>query len=104
MATSCCLLQQLCHPTVEQRFFNVINKNTTASTSQAYILLLCFIPPLLWSANYIIGRAVRNDISPVTLTMSRWLIALIDILPFALPHMRRGFHRYLTYGGRITAL
>lgn len=82
----------------------MINKNTTARTSQAYILLLFFIPPLLWSANFIIGRAVRNDISPVTLTMSRWLIALIVILPFALAHLRRDSHRYLPYAGRIIAV
>ena len=95
---------------IERRLLNVTNQDTAvepsaaARPSPAYIVLLFFLPPLLWSANFIIGRAVRNDISPVTLTFARWLIALIVILPFALPHMRRDFHRYLTYGGRIIAV
>lgn len=73
-------------------------------TSRAYILLLFFIPPLLWAGNFIIGRAVRNDISPVTLTFVRWLIALIVILPFAFPHMRRDFQRYLEHAARIVVV
>lgn len=89
----------------------MVNKDTAvktsavkASPSRAYILLLFFIPPLLWAGNFIIGRAVRNDISPVTLTFARWLIALIVILPFAFPHMRRDFNRYLAHAGRIVAV
>ena len=42
-----------------------------------------------WAGNIIIGRAVRGDISPISLSFIRWGVALCVILPFALPHLRR---------------
>ena len=39
---------------------------------------------LLWSTNFIIGRAVRDDISPATLNFLRWAIALLILVPITL--------------------
>lgn len=39
---------------------------------------------LLWSSNFIIGRAVRDDVSPATLNFLRWAIALAVLLPITL--------------------
>ncbi|HEY3982938.1 DMT family transporter [Cedecea sp.] len=69
-----------------------------------YVLLLFTIPPLLWACNYIVGKAVRNDIPPVGLTFMRWLVALIVILPFAFPYIKRDFRRYREYLGWIIAV
>lgn len=37
---------------------------------------------LLWSSNFVIGRAVRDDVAPATLNTLRWAIALAVLLPF----------------------
>ncbi|MCS3429528.1 DMT family transporter [Klebsiella sp. BIGb0407] len=78
---------------------------TANGTRQLILTILFFvIPPLFWAGNYIVGRAVRNDIPPVTLTFVRWLIALAIILPFAAPHIKRDYRRYLQHPLRIIAV
>lgn len=42
---------------------------------------------LLWAGNSIVGRAVRNDIPPFTLTFVRWTGAVLVLLPFAARHL-----------------
>jgi len=39
---------------------------------------------LLWSTNFIIGRAVRDDVSPAALNFLRWGIALLILVPITL--------------------
>lgn len=39
---------------------------------------------LLWSSNFVIGRAVHEEITPVTLNFLRWAIAFVVLLPFTL--------------------
>lgn len=56
--------------------------------------LALVLPPLLWAGNFIVGRAVREDMTPMTLSLGRWTIALVCLLPFALPAMRRDWRRY----------
>ncbi|MGF7148434.1 drug/metabolite transporter (DMT)-like permease [Sphingomonas zeicaulis] len=51
----------------------------------AYVML--GIVMLLWAGNSIIGRAVRNDIPPFTLTFVRWTGAVLVLLPFAARHL-----------------
>lgn len=43
---------------------------------------------LLWSSNFVIGRAVRDDVSPATLNFLRWAIALAFLLPFTLRDLK----------------
>lgn len=43
---------------------------------------------LFWSGNWIIGRAVREEVSPVALAFWRWMTALIIFYPFAFRHLR----------------
>lgn len=42
---------------------------------------------LFWAGNSIVGRAVRGEIPPLTLAFGRWLLALLILAPFALPHV-----------------
>jgi drug/metabolite transporter (DMT)-like permease len=37
---------------------------------------------LLWAGNFIVGRALRDAVAPLDLTVWRWLIALAVLLPF----------------------
>lgn len=46
--------------------------------------LACFF----WALNPIVGRAVRDLLSPVTIAFWRWFIALAVLLPFAWPNLR----------------
>ena len=43
---------------------------------------------LLWSSNFVIGRAVRDDVSPTTLNFLRWAIALVILVPITLDDLR----------------
>lgn len=38
---------------------------------------------LFWSGNFVAGRAIRDDIDPITLNTVRWSLALVLFLPFA---------------------
>ncbi|HEX6396870.1 MAG TPA: DMT family transporter [Steroidobacteraceae bacterium] len=48
---------------------------------KAWLVLLATL--LLWSGNWIVARAVRNDITPGIATMGRLFIVLLILLPFA---------------------
>lgn len=50
-------------------------------------MLAAAVPPLLWAGNFIVGRAVRNDVSPLTLVFARHLLAFLCLLPFCWRHL-----------------
>lgn len=52
-----------------------------------YVLLL--LPPLFWSGNFIIGRAVRAEVPPVGLAFWRWCIGSLLIVGFAWPYLKQ---------------
>src|SRR4029453_5016597 len=45
-------------------------------------LLILWIPPLLWSGNIVLGRALGDTYPPVSLAVGRWLIAFGLLIPF----------------------
>jgi drug/metabolite transporter (DMT)-like permease len=45
--------------------------------------LLLTVPPLLWAANAVIGRAVAPLVPPLALNFLRWALAFVFLLPFA---------------------
>jgi drug/metabolite transporter (DMT)-like permease len=53
----------------------------------AWVVLLATL--LLWSGNWIVARAVRDDIAPGLATVGRLLVVLAILLPFALQGLRR---------------
>ncbi len=62
------------------------------------------LPPLFWAGNFIVARASRGEWPPVALSFGRWSIALIALLPFAWPYLRRDFPLYRRYFFRILLL
>jgi drug/metabolite transporter (DMT)-like permease len=58
---------------------------------------MLLLPPLFWAGNFIVGRAVRDAIPPMTLSLWRWIIAMIFILPFAWKYMKRDYRMYLRH-------
>lgn len=67
-------------------------------------LLVLIPPPLFWAGNFIVGRAIRDEVPPFTMLFWRWLIALTLLLPFAWRVMRRDRHRYRQYAGRLVSV
>jgi len=53
-------------------------------------VFLLVVPPLLWAGNAVVGRLVRELVSPLTLNFVRWVIAFLIVLPLAAPVLRRG--------------
>jgi len=51
--------------------------------------LLLSLTSLFWAANWVIGRAMRNEMPPVAMGFWRWTIALLLLLPFTLPELKR---------------
>ncbi len=58
----------------------------TSSRLSAFVLLA--LANLLWSGNWIAGRALRDAFDPLTLNFWRWAIATLVLAPFALPALR----------------
>jgi len=46
----------------------------------AYWALL--LPPLFWAGNFVLGRAMSEQIPPISLAFWRWLLAALILLPF----------------------
>lgn len=51
--------------------------------------LLLTLTALFWAGNMVMGRGIRADVPPVALAFWRWALALLLLLPFALPDLRR---------------
>lgn len=59
---------------------------------------------LFWSSNFVVGRALRDDIGPLALSFWRWFVAFLILLPFAWNHVRRDAPLLLQSWKRVTAL
>lgn len=51
--------------------------------------LLLTLTPLFWASNAVLGRAIAGQFLPVTLSILRWTLAFLIVLPFAWPHLVR---------------
>jgi drug/metabolite transporter (DMT)-like permease len=52
---------------------------------------MLFLAPLLWSGNFVVARAVHEQIAPISLNFWRWVVALAFLLPMALPHLKPAY-------------
>jgi drug/metabolite transporter (DMT)-like permease len=57
-----------------------------ASRLEAFALLA--LANLLWSGNWVAGRALRGEFDPISLNFWRWLVAAVLLAPFALAGLR----------------
>lgn len=60
--------------------------NTRFSFEPTYAALA--LTTLLWSSNFIIGRAIRDDVSPSALNFLRWALAVLVLVPFTWRDLR----------------
>ena len=63
----------------------------TGFTFVAWLVLLATL--LLWSGNWIVARAVRDDISPGFATAGRLVLVLLILLPFTFSGLKRKYGR-----------
>ena len=70
--------------------------------SLAYLLLL--ITALSWAGNSIAGRFAAGSVSPEVLTMLRWTIAIVVMLPFAWPYLRNDREVLVAHWKRLAVL
>ncbi|MEI6209913.1 MAG: DMT family transporter, partial [Desulfuromonadales bacterium] len=54
----------------------------------AHPFLLLILTTLFWAGNFVMGRALKSSIPPVTLGFWRWMAAFLILLPFGIPHVR----------------
>lgn len=73
-----------------------MSKNLSVSN-----LFLLIAPPLFWAGNFVIGRIVRDDIGPMSLSFWRWVIAFCCLLPFAYKYIKRDWHLYKKHVGFV---
>lgn len=48
--------------------------------SSPYLMLV--MPPLFWAGNAVVGRVAVSDVSPLGLSVVRWSLAILILLPF----------------------
>ena len=54
-------------------------------TQRARAFAFLALANLLWAGNWVIGRALRDALDPISLNFWRWVIAVVVLAPFALP-------------------
>jgi len=67
-----------------------------------YVLLLMTM--FFWGGNFVVGRAMHEDIGPVAMAFWRWAIALMVFLPFAWRDMRAQAGLIRKHWRRLTLL
>lgn len=55
----------------------------------APVHLLLVSAPVMWAGNFIVGRALRGEVPPVSLNFWRWTVALAILLPLNIRELRR---------------
>ena len=50
--------------------------------------LILTLTALFWASNMVVGRAVSGEVPPFALAFGRWSIAILLVLPLALPHAK----------------
>ena len=55
------------------------------SQAAAYVLLP--LSAACWAGNHVVARAAGGHVPPASLAVARWLLIVLIVLPFALPHL-----------------
>jgi drug/metabolite transporter (DMT)-like permease len=53
--------------------------------------LMFMVPPVAWSINVLLARGLNDLLPPIGLAYWRWLLALLILLPFTWPSVRRSW-------------
>ncbi|MGD1878758.1 MAG: DMT family transporter [Kiloniellaceae bacterium] len=81
-----------------------MSPSESRSVSPLAAALLLTISSACWGGNIFIGRAVHAEVPPVGLSFWRWALALMILLPFAWPKLRRDWGTILRQWKSLAAL
>lgn len=70
--------------------------------NQSYLLLV--IATLFWGGNFIIGRLVLDQVPPFTLSLLRWVVAFLSLLPLTYRDLRQNWASYKPYGKNLLGM
>ena len=70
--------------------------------NQPYLLLA--LPSLFFAGNVVIARSVAGHVPPVALSLYRWGIAFLIVLPFTIGHVRRDWPEIRRHVPLLTVL
>ncbi|HEV7477603.1 MAG TPA: DMT family transporter, partial [Burkholderiales bacterium] len=59
---------------------------------------------LFWAGNWVLGRALRDAVDPISLNFYRWVIAVVVLAPFALPGLAAQRAVIRRHAGRLALL
>ncbi|HVY06587.1 MAG TPA: DMT family transporter [Burkholderiales bacterium] len=66
--------------------------------------LLLSLTALFWAGNWVVGRAMRNDMPPIAMGFWRWTLAFLLMLPFAAGELRSKWRVAREHWITLTAL
>ena len=55
---------------------------------KAHPFLLLTLTALFWAGNFVLGRAVKNSVPPISFAFWRWTLAFLILIPFSIHHIR----------------
>jgi drug/metabolite transporter (DMT)-like permease len=65
-----------------------VNNTNPRATSTKTAWLLLALAVLCWAGNFVVGRALRNEVPAIALTFWRWTLAFAILLPFSFGGLR----------------
>lgn len=77
-----------------------MNKNSAKATTRLGGYLAALAATVLWAGNFVVARGIAHEIPPLQLNFWRWTVALLCLLPLALPKLRADLpviRRHLPY-------
>ena len=103
------LLFLLMEVNVESVAVKVLGPYSSEEQRQIWLEKNGYLDPLYerylrWAGNFIVGRYIHDQVTPVTLSYGRWGIALLILLPFTLPAVLRQLSLVREYLGLFALL
>ena len=65
---------------------------------------LCAFAILCWAGNFVVARLANLDVPPIALSFWRHVLAVLMVLPFVLPALRRDWPAIKSHGGTLATL
>jgi drug/metabolite transporter (DMT)-like permease len=81
-----------------------MTRNSIATQKKTYIAYaLLIMTTMFWAGNIVVGKGLRDEISPLSLAFLRWASASLIVLPLSLSSLRKDW-RDIVNGWRILLL
>ncbi len=75
-----------------------------ADRTRLYAYIGLVITPVFWAGNFLFARLAVNDVPPMAISLGRWLLAMLIILPFGLPYVIKQKNEIRRHGKQLLLL